>query len=323
MSDTVDIIPLEDRERWVSEHRSGGLPSQSWAYAWAMSAWGISPKLAVVRAKGARMLLPFHERTWGDAVDVTSLFGISGASTSPESGAPMDLWREFATARGWVAGYIQLAIGQTQTNLFPTNELTPPYTVYNLDLARDDLSRSGSGDIRRKIRDARAAGTTLVEDRPILAASLKKLYPLTAERVRAARHHHFPDEVLERWALEPSSVVLGAQLGDAIQAACIFLVAGDQAEYHVVATSDRGRTLTSWLISNATERLREIGVKSINLGGGVREGDGICAFKQRLGAEPRARYALRQIYDHSRYGELCSAAQVGTTYWFPAYRSRS
>src|SRR5260221_11056500 len=109
MADRIDIITLDDKDRWLAEVKEFGLPSQSWSYANGLSAAGITRKLGIVCAKGARMLLPFYERDWEGAVDISTIVGGSGASVLPCSLAPLSLWREFAVARGWVAGYIQLS----------------------------------------------------------------------------------------------------------------------------------------------------------------------------------------------------------------------
>src|SRR5258708_18529845 len=110
MTEDVTILGLDDRDRWIAEHRDGGLPSQSWHYAWGLSATGVAPKLAVVRSGGARMLLPFIERSWRGNTDIATILGLSGASIAPASNAPPGLWHEFAAAQRWVAGYIQLAV---------------------------------------------------------------------------------------------------------------------------------------------------------------------------------------------------------------------
>jgi CelD/BcsL family acetyltransferase involved in cellulose biosynthesis len=79
MSEDITVLRLDDRERWEAEHRQGGLPSQSWNYAFGLSASGFDPKLAIVRSKGARMLLPFFERSFMGTTDIATIPGLSGA----------------------------------------------------------------------------------------------------------------------------------------------------------------------------------------------------------------------------------------------------
>lgn len=106
MRNEVRILSVEDRDGWEAEHEDGGLPSQSWHYAHALNASRIEPRLAVVCAKGARMLILFFEREWRGRTDIATVPGLSGTSISPISSAPLSLWREYAAAQGWVAGYI-------------------------------------------------------------------------------------------------------------------------------------------------------------------------------------------------------------------------
>ena len=80
MIDDLQIVSLDERDRWEAAHRIDGLPSQSWRYASALNASGIEPKLAVVTARGARMLLPFFEREWLGTTDIATIRGLSGAS---------------------------------------------------------------------------------------------------------------------------------------------------------------------------------------------------------------------------------------------------
>ena len=52
---------------------------------------------------------------------------------------------------------------------------------------------------------------------------------------------------------------------------------------------------------------------TLNLGGGIRPGDGLSEFKQRLGAKLSPTLALRQVFDSSRYLAACAAAGVGVS----------
>lgn len=321
-SDGVDVIALEERDRWLNEHRNDGLPSQSWNYAWALSASGVTAKLAVVRAGGARLLVPYVEREWSDTKDIATITGLSGASVSPQSAAPFGLWRDFARSRGWVAGYIRLA-PDTDISMLPRSELASRSAVYVLDLEGQDVWTTASQIVRRKVNRAMRAGVTLVEDRPTLARRLVEIYPQTMQRIPAAKSYYFTAETLARWSFDPSSVILGAQVGDDIEAVCIFLTAGKHAEWHTVGNTISGRTLSAWLIWTGVQRLREMGIRWLNLGGGVRPGDGLHAFKEKFGAAAQPAYALHQIYDREKYRALCPAAHNHEhSHWFPAYRSR-
>jgi hypothetical protein len=322
MRNEIRILSVEDRDGWEAEHEDGGLPSQSWRYAHALSASGIEPRLAVVRAKGARMLMPFFEREWGGRTDIATVPGLSGTSISPISVAPLSLWREYAAAQGWVAGYIQLAPSVEPIDRLPGESAVTVNSVFLLDLRSDNPLRFASPNVRHKLARAAKLGATLIDDRSLAADSLKRLYPETMRRVKANRQYDFSAATLERWALDPSSVVLAARIGDTVDAVSLFCVAGRTAEYHLNASTFRGRELTAQLIAAAMTRLAAAGVGLLNLGGGVHPGDGVYRFKQRFNGTPRPLQAVRQIYDHAQYDELCHrAGNAAAGDWFPAYRT--
>jgi GNAT acetyltransferase-like protein len=320
----VEIVALDDRDRWEAEHRIDGLPSQSWTYASALSASGSEPKLAIVRAAAARMLLPFFERDWLGTTDVATIRGLSGTSITPAASAPLGLWREYATSQGWVAGYIQLATAVDAPELPPDDQPVVVNAVFVLDLGSRELLKGASEIVRRKIRKAVSVGVELVEDRSELADRMRSLYPSTMQRVGARSGYDVAGESLDRWVLDPSSVVLGARVNGLVEAVSVFCVAGKHAEYHINASSPRGRELAAWLIWIAIERLRAAEVQTLNLGGGVRPGDGVYRFKERFHGVLKPLLAVCQVYDHVVYDELCrrtSARTEAGPAWFPAYRA--
>lgn len=264
MIEDVTILSLADRERWVAEQQDGGLPSQSWHYALGMSVSGVDPKLAVVRSKGARMLMPFYERAWNGTIDIATLLGLSGASIVPSSSAPLQLWREYAASRGWVAGYIQLSAGVTGEETWEES-VVQTNTVFWLSL-RDIHLNALSPTIRQRIRKAEKQNVTLVPDRNVLLPSLKTLYPTTMQRVASPPHYHFSPETLEVWASDHTSLVLGARVAGSIEAVSLFLVSGTHAEYHLNASTEDGRDLAAWLIWNAVLILQAKKVPVLDLG---------------------------------------------------------
>jgi hypothetical protein len=321
MTDEITILSLEDQDRWNAEHRQGGLPSQSWNYAWSLHASGIDPKLAIVRSRGARMLLPFYERNWMGSTDIATIVGGSGASIFPNSAAPLSLWRRFAASQGWIAGYIQISPLLDLERLRPEGELTINNTSFLLELTTLDIFESASRTIRRKIHSAVEGGAVLVDDRTVLAERLKQLYPQTMLRLGAPTHYHFSPETLDRWAFDQESLILGANLENVIEGVYLFRFVGDYAESHIVGTTDRGRALVAWLIWEGVKRLRACGVTVLNLGGGVRPGDGVFRFKERFNGLARPRGAFCQIYDSTKYDQLCErSGTCAANGWFPAYR---
>jgi hypothetical protein len=322
MSEDVTILRLDDRERWEAEHRQDGLPSQSWGYAWGLSASGFDPKLAVVRSKGARMLLPFFERSFMGTTDIATIPGLSGASIEPNSSAPLALWREFAIEQNWIAGYIQLASAATFDLTLPDSELVAHNTVFVFDLHAWDIYKSVTRKFRKAhLYEGKRRGAILVDDRPALAERLRTLYPEAMRRLGASQVFSAP--TIERWTGDAATYALGAKVGDTIEAIHFGYVAGKNAEWHIAATSEHGRGLGAWIVWNAILRLKEKDVRMFNIGGGGRVGDGLYRFKERFNVEPIPMRSLRQIYDRRRYDELCELAGMVTgETWFPAYRAK-
>ena len=320
MIEQVEILTLHDKDRWREASWKIGLPSQSWSYAYALSATGIDPKLAVVQAKNARMLLPFYEREWNGSVDIATIVGASGASIFPQSDAPLALWREFAIAQGWVAGYIQLS-SLIAFDEAPSDEFICGNTDFLIDLEVEDFIRSASNTIRRKIRAAIRAGAILVDQQTVLLERLKELYPAAMNRLGGSSDFTFSQETLERWSLDGEGLMVGAALDNTIEAVLMVRVLGSNAEANITATTESGRYLVSWLIWQSASLLRQRGIKLLNLGGRVGQGDGHYRWKESFHAIQRKRWAVRQIYDVAKYRHLCALAGVSNgNSWFPAYR---
>ena len=77
------------------------------------------------------------------------------------------------------------------------------------------------------------------------------------------------------------------------------------------------------LLWSAAHRLRGLGVPSLNLGGGVAEGDSLARFKERFGARKLPLTALKQVYDRAAYERLCrerGADPDDIEAYFPPYR---
>jgi hypothetical protein len=320
MNEQVRIIGLTDREEWLEQTRGSGLPSQSWAYANGLSASGIKPQLAVVNAAGARMLLPFHERTWQETVDISTFVGPSGASIFPSSPAPLSLWREYAASRGWVAGYIQLS-SLVQISAPAGAEFICNNADFIIPTRSENFIKSASRTIRTKYHDAVKAGAMLEADRTILLARLQELYPASMQRLGAPAHFLFSSETLRRWSLDDEAMLLGTRIGDRIEAVLLLRITGSNAEALIFGSTDNGRHLMPWLFVQATARLRPLGVEFLNMGGGVRKDDGVYRWKERFHVMQRPRWAVRQIYNRSKFDHLCERAGVSQdSGWFPPYR---
>ena len=315
----ITVIGLRDRADWEKATREVGLPSQTWAYAWGLAAEGHSPKLAVVRAGGAEMLLPFLERPFRDRIDVATLPGLSGALLSHDNPAPLAIWTAFARTRGWVSGYIQLALANEELTVTPPDIIRAHNSHFVFDMVNWDIRTSVGANMRRTLTAGDRLGAQLVIDRDRLAAAFPRLYRQAMVR---AGDHGFGTEALARWFADPDAVAFGAEVSGRIEAAHLGRIRGNAAELHLAGSSDQGRSLQAWLIRRAAETLGASGVRYIDIGGYGRKGDGLHVMKQRLGIAERPMRSLHQIYDPEAFAQLCG--QTGAdpvSAYFPPYRA--
>jgi hypothetical protein len=313
-------LGLADREAWEAAVPDG-LPSQSWGYAWGLSASGIEPRLAIVRAGTSSMRVPFHVRQASGAVDVATYMATAGVTIDGDPAPVLSTWRDHARAQGWVAGYLQLCTDVE----FPGG---PPASLVELNewfvLQLDGLRVPGdfSANIIQKLRGAEAARVTGIRDRDVLTDALVGLYPRTMERLGARRHYRFAEETLRRWCADPQNLLVGAGRDGEPMAVSLFTGQGSEAEYHLNAADEAGRAAAALLLCSGIAELQARGVRRLHLGGGVRRGDGLHQFKQRFRGEARPLRALREIYDPMAYVALCEKAGVAAADgWFPAYRA--
>lgn len=320
MRPELQIATLANPELWDAIHAISGIPSHSRTYAEALTHSGITTQLALVHTAEGGMVLPFFERYWQGKSDVCTWLSVSGARLWGDPVPALAVWHAEAQARGWVAGYIQVEPESMLPNIESAAEGN---TVFLLDLDHPDPLSQASQIIRRKLRQGVAAGAALVEDRSLIANALVELYPLAMGKLRAKAIYSLPDLSLRGFCEAPDALVLGAALhDDRIECAMIFPTQGNRAEFFLSASTQEGRPLTAWLIAQAIGRLRTMGVRQLNLGGGVRPNDGLFDFKARFGGSARRLGIMRQIYDPEAYRALCATVDTKPqTSWFPAYRS--
>jgi hypothetical protein len=313
------IATLAEPDLWQRIHAEGGIPAHAQGVAAALAASGIAPRLALVRTAEGGMVLPFHERQWQGTTDICTWLTVSGARLWGDPAPALAAWQAHARSQGWVAGYIQV---DPDSRLPAIPAAAAGNTVFLLDLGLPDPLAQASQIVRRKMRRAEAQGSALIEDRARLAEALVTLYPAAMARLGASAAYDLPAPTLRSLAASPEVLVLGAGWNDGpVESVMVFPVAGARAEFFLGASTPEGRDLTAWLMGQAIARLQAAGVRRLNLGGGVRPGDGLFEFKARFGGTPRPLGMLRQVYDPDTFARLCAAAGADPGgRWFPHYR---
>ena len=313
-----ELIPLAERARWATA--LSGLPhghahTSGFCRAVQLTS-GLPTYLYAYEDDEVRVVCPLAEREFGGAIDVVSPYGFGGFATRGR--LPSD-WDDFARSRGWVCGYVALNPLFCEADGFA--DVQVHNRLYVMDLGGDVRSRL-SENRRRQLREL-ALGGGHARARPRAAGGVPAralrglLRPARSRRRdrplgghdgrdrRAGRRHHGrrgTDGTLESVAVFGHTQHAGDYLFN------VSIPGGERHAVHLI-----------WF---AVERLRELGVPSLNLGGGVREGDDLAEFKRRFGATPLPLASLRSVPARRLRAPLPrGGATSDRSGWFPPYRA--
>ena len=157
-------------------------------------------------------------------------------------------------------------------------------------------------------------------DKSELFNDFKILYKETITRVSASSVYDFSDEELYNLFMSPLSFVSGVIFENKIQCIVMFLNNQEWSEYFINASSEIGRLASRLLIWETIIKLKEFGVKFLNLGGGVTEGDQLENFKRRFGGQAQSSGIYKSIINQSQYNSLCEQFKVDlSSNYFPVY----
>ncbi|MAU94940.1 GNAT family N-acetyltransferase [Marinibacterium profundimaris] len=304
----VTILTLSEPEAWTAAVEAHGLPSHTHGYARGLAAAGLDPRLAVVEAGGARMLLPFVERPipGSGLSDIATIPGLSGAAIVPDSLAPLQAWAAYAADRGWVTGYIQLGLDNHGLQALDPDHIRAHNIMIRFDLSTWDLATSTSRNARRTITKPDRQGVGFVTGRARLEQPFLDLYYPAMARLKASSV--FPRACIETWYETDGLDLFGAEVEGGIVAAYLTHRHGDHVDGHLAATTEAGRSLGAWMFWRMAEHYRAMGVRYFNIGGAGTPGDGIHWTKGRFNADEFPLLSVRQVYDRGAHDRLCAAA---------------
>lgn len=267
----------------------------------------------------------------GGGFDVVTPLGFSGfalAGDVPELG---DAWTQDWQRRGAIAAFVQLSpfLGPPEwKSLLPTQaaHLFPAQDCWSWDLhgSENELLMRMTPDNRQRIRKWLREDARIVWDQEELVDAFNGLYPEFVARNRISNVYRFPGCEIRRLSQADGSLFIGARGANGqIESVCIFLGKDARADFFLNASNSAGRRHSRGLYWSAGLRLRELGIETLNLGGGIKPGDSLSEFKRRFGARLAPTLSLRQVFDSNRYDSACRAVGVSpaTANYFPAYHS--
>jgi Acetyltransferase (GNAT) domain len=266
------------------------------------------------------VLYPFLVRPLaGGRCDLTSAYGCGG----PYGEGP---WREpFRRAcreRGVVSEFVRFhPLRQNQAGLGDL-ELWQLHDSVTVDLSLDDtgLIAQMAPTARNKLRKAQRAGLEVHRDDDL--ERFCALYHQAMRRLEAREFYLFGIEFFRQLAeLGDDLVILDAGI-----AAGLFLCGGGAMHYFLSGSTPEARHVaaTNLLLFEAMRFGRKRGLTTLNLGGGMRDGDPLHRFKQSVGAGRAPLWFGSAVHDRAAYEELCRTAGVPVDDpFFPAYRRPS
>ncbi len=248
--------------------------------------------------------------------DATSPYSYPGAATA---GEPIDLASADLAASGLVSIFVRDRLGEPASFADPTERSI-------VLLSDPELPRKSRMSDRQQIRKNEAAGYA-VERTPGPEASDDELagflsvYTETMRVVEASDRYFFDVSYFRALLAFPRSwlVTVRGPGGD-VAAAALTAISDGFLHYYLSGTADshRRRAPSKNLIVACTEHAEELGLP-LNLGGGVKPGDGLEEFKRGFANRELPFRTYELICDPAAYAELSAGREDDG--FFPLYRA--
>ncbi len=319
-------ISLDNRDAWRSALY--GVPhayGHTWESCQAMArTTGYRTFLYVFEDGVDRAVCTFAERPFGVYTDVVTPYGFSGFVSRGHCCDAARRWREFATGRGYVCGYIGLNPFLYDPTLCEPDELFEYNCVYGIDLRMEleELVARMAKVRRRQVRNAERMNC-YVFDRKRLTEFLLEHYRTFYRDRGASAVYDFKPETLVAIAECADSYLVGTESDGTVNAVMLFAYTRYIGEYFLNVSVAEGQRNSVALLWQGMKELKSRGVAWLNLGGGIRPGDGVAEFKERFGGTVLPLRSLKQVYNRARYEALCVGASVDPADragYFPPYR---
>jgi serine/alanine adding enzyme len=267
---------------------------------------------------GDGVLYPFLVRPLPDGrCDVTTAYGFGGPWGAGDWRAA---FRAACSDRGVVSEFVRFhPVRANHDQAGGDVRLTRVQDMVVLEVAADDeeLVRRMVPQARNKLRKAIRSGLVAEPSRDL--DRFWRMYSDAMQALDADPSYRFGREYFE--ALD--------RLGDALlmldagPAAALFLRGAGAMHYFLAASTDEGRrtAAANLVIYEAMRMARDGGLSVLNLGGGLRDGDALQAFKCSFGPGRRPYFVGSAVHDQEAYERLSAAAGAPADEgFFPAYR---
>lgn len=272
---------------------------------------------------GHKAVCVYSERQWQESVDIFSPAGFSGFVSN---GPVRDLrknWQYFVHQRGYVCGYFALhpalADHSAHVNLSTSDNL------YVLDVSKGvtSLLHHAGTNIKRSMRAWTKSGLQYVEDRESLTDFIVLNYRAFMQQKKASKTAMWNDDTLRMICADPAVLLVGIKDEQGLCIVSSFATSSYGAEYQFNINLRQGRQYTAAVIFWCLQKLEDMQLQWLNLGGGIKPHDSIAKAKERYRAKCLPFYSAMEIYDHEHYRQLCLQAGQNPEDmkgFFPRYR---
>lgn len=322
-------IPLDSKTEWAEALR--GL-NHAFAHTWeschAMHlSSGLPTFLYYFERRDRKIACPFAERQFNGTIDIVTPYGLSGFAGNGDSFEFAEHWKNFAKNNKYVCGYVSLNPLLENKTYFSESDYQAENSIHVIDLTLSEkkLFANLTKNAKTKLKEWEKTGSKIITEKTVLKKHFRDLYLESLKRVHAAPIYFFSEETLDFILNLKNIFLIGAERGGTLEAVSLFTHTPYIADYYLNASSLEGRRHSAILLWKAVAHLKSLEIPSLNLGGGITEGDGLSKFKARFGGSVYPMGALKQVYDPEKYLELCKVNHVDPDIfkgYFPPYRSR-
>lgn len=269
-----------------------------------------------------RVAVPLVVRTIegaGGAIDATSPYSYPGGDVRGEPIDPAAIDWSPTRPQGLVSVFVRDRLGEPTALAGGTDR--------SVVLVHDPgLPRKSRMSDRQQIRKNEAAGYEVThlpgpETSDVQRADFHRVYTETMLTVGAEKRYLFEVSYFDRLFSSPRSrmFIASGPEGD-VAAAAITVISDGFLHYYLSGTADshRRRAPSKNLIVAVTDHADELGLP-MNLGGGVRPGDGLEEFKRGFANRELPFRTHELVCDPERYEQLSAGREEDG--FFPLYRA--
>ena len=320
-------IPLDCPAEWKGA--LGGIKhafGHTWESCFAMQlTTGFKTYLYCFEAERVRIICPIAERNLEQHIDVVTPYGFSGFVGNGDVAEFPSHWKTFAKKKRYVCGFIGLNPLFDNRNYYDTGELYEYNAVYALDLTlpESELLANLSENRKRQLKNWDHFCANLVFDKSLLKQFLLAHFVDFFRRKNASATYNLSSETLSFLIDLENVFAVGIASAGRVEAVSVFAYTPHVGEYLFNVSIPGKQDYSAALLWYGIKHLKSLAVPFINLGGGVRKGDGIAKFKERFGGISLPLNCLKQVYDAEIFADLCERVNANPTErsgYFPPYR---